>query len=231
MQLLRGELSRLRILTRPRNVRRYLTRHPEPKLHLGCGRQIVAGWLNADKFSPAADIYLDAYQRFPFASDTFVCIYMEHLIEHIRIEKVPGCLTELQRILRPGGLLRLTCPDLELFARMYCAGRDDFFAPILERCAELRVRQPARYWLVRTKGGAFNTRAVHRFYHHRWFYDFETLAACLTEVGFDTVLRQSFRAGLRADAAALDTEARRAESLYLDAVKGAGTPADGALAP
>jgi predicted SAM-dependent methyltransferase len=219
MPLLRGELNRLRLVTRPWVVRRYLRRHADRKLHLGCGRVIVPGWLNADKFAPEADIYLDAYHRLPFPDGVFDCVYMEHLIEHIRIERVPGFLGELARVLRPGGLLRLTCPDLELFARMYCENRAEFFAPILERFAQARPRHPQLHWLVRTKGGAWNTRAVQRFYHHRWFYDFETLAACLSEVGFADVRRQGFGASLREEAGRLDSPQRRPESLYLDAIR------------
>lgn len=219
MSLLKGELNRLRVLTRASVIRRYLAIHPEPKLHLGCGSRLVEGWLNADKFDPRADIYLDVYRRLPFTGNALRAIYMEHLIEHVNTERVQFFLRELHRVLAPGGILRVTCPDLELFARMYCSDDRGFYSALLDRFREQKERAPDKYWLVRTKGGVWNTRAVHRFYHHRWMYDFETLDSCLREVGFSNVMRQEFGRSLLPPEDVLDSETRRVESLYLDAVK------------
>jgi predicted SAM-dependent methyltransferase len=219
MKILRGELNRLRIINRSFVVRRYLKNTPSPKLHLGCGKKIRTGWLNCDKFEPDADIYLNAYTRLPFQTDTFQCIYMEHLIEHIHTDRIPTFLAELHRVLKPEGILRITCPDLELFVRMYHEDDQEFFAPILERFAARRERNLNKYWLVRTRGGAFNTRTVHRFYHHRWMYDFETLDWCLKEIGFREVVKQQFRQSLMDEAEEMDSESHQFETLYVDAVK------------
>ena len=219
MKILRGELNRLRILARPVVVRRYLKNTPLPKLHLGCGKKIRPGWLNCDKFAPDADIYLNAYRKLPFQTDTFHCIYMEHLIEHIHTDKIPSFIFELHRVLKPEGVLRITCPDLELFVRMYYEDNHDFFAPILERFAARREKNLDKHWLVRTKGGAFNTRTVYRFYHHRWMYDFETLDWCLREVGFRDVVRLQFRQSLIDGMEEMDSESHQMETLYVDAVK------------
>jgi predicted SAM-dependent methyltransferase len=219
MTILRGELNRVRIIFRPAVIRRYLRDHSTPKLHLGCGKKIVPGWLNCDKFAPDADIYLNAYRKLPFASGTFHAVYMEHLIEHIHTDRVPSFLSELHRVLMPEGILRITCPDLELFVRMYYEENADFFAPILERFAARREKNLNKHWLVRTKGGAFNTRAVQRFFHHRWMYDFETLDWCLREVGFRNVIRQQYGLGLMVEVADLDTKSHQMETLYVDALK------------
>ncbi len=218
MKILRGELNRLRIFSRALAIRRYLKNNAAPKLHLGCGKKIRSGWLNCDKFAPDANIYLNANRKFPFQTDTFHCIYMEHLIEHVHTDKIPSFLSELYRVLIPEGILRITCPDLELFVRMYHENNEEFFAPILERFAARREGNMNKHWLVRTKGGAFNTRAVHRFFHHRWMYDFETLDWCLREVGFRDVVRQQFRQSL-IEETDLDSESHQMETLYLDAVK------------
>ncbi len=219
MKILRGELNRLRVLSRPLVIRRYLQESSTPKLHLGCGKKIIPGWLNCDKFAPDANIYLNAYRKLPFPTDTFRCIYMEHLIEHIHTDKIPAFLSELFRVLQPDGILRITCPDLELFVQMYYENNEEFFTPILEKFAAKREKNLNKHWLVRTRGGAFNTRSVHRFYHHRWMYDFETLDWCLKEVGFRQVVRQQFQQGLVNEVAILDSDSHKMETLYLDAVK------------
>jgi predicted SAM-dependent methyltransferase len=219
MKLLRGELNRLRIIKRPAAVRRYLKNAPAPKLHLGCGRRIQSGWLNCDKFEPDADVYLNVYRKLPFPPDTFQSIYMEHLIEHIHTDRIPFFLSELYRVLKPDGILRATCPDLELFVRMYYEDNQEFFAPILERFESRRESNLKKHWLVRTKGGAFNTRTVHRFYHHRWMYDFDTLDWCLREVGFREVIKQQYQQSLIEEAEEMDSESHQFETLYVDAVK------------
>lgn len=212
-----GELARLRVLTRPLARRRYLAATDAPKLHLGCGPRRQAGWLNADKFDRRADIYLDAYRRLPFADATFAIVFAEHMIEHLRIDRVPAFLREVHRVLRPGGLFRVSSPDLGLFVAKYAAGEATFFEPILAAVRRKRTSpDDPRYWLVRGPGGAFMSRAY--FHHHRWLYDFDTLAACLHEVGFTTVVRQAYGRSVVAEAA-LDNPERAFESLYVDAVK------------
>lgn len=213
-----SELARLKLLTRPMVRRRYLASTTEPKLHLGCGPRVEPGWLNADKFHRDADIWLNAYRPLPFADATFSIVFAEHMIEHLRIDKVGFFLGEVRRVLKPGGLFRVSCPDLGLFIERYTAGDDGFFAPILSHFeGKLAKTKDPRYWIVRTKGGALMSRAY--FHHHRWMYDFGTLGACLQEVGFSRVVRQTFRQSLVAEAAALDNPEREFESLYVDAVR------------
>jgi hypothetical protein len=53
---------------------------------------------------------------------------------------------------------------------------------------------------------------------HKYAYDEETLLLVLREAGFSNVIRQSFGISLDKDMAP-DSEARKAESLYVEAVK------------
>lgn len=219
MSLFKGELNRLRRLTRFGTVRRYLRTHRSPMLNVGCGPHVRAGWLNADKFNPAADIYLNAYDRFPFRGSTFDVVYSEHMLEHVVLEKVPVFLGEVFRVLKPEGVFRVTTPDLELFVRKYVEDDRAFFEPILRQFDKDRSRRPLRYWLVRGRGGVLMSRAVRPFFHHRWIYDFETLESCLREIGFARVVRKRFGESLAPAAGAMDRQERAFETLYVDAVK------------
>lgn len=216
-----GDLAQVRIVLRPFARRRYFASHPVRKLHLGCGSNIVPGWLNADKFSSRADIYLDAYRRFPFPDRSFRIVYSEHLIEHLRIDRVERYLREVHRVLEDGGLFRFSCPDLEMFAARYVAGDREFFQPVLEHFERKRRTEPHRkYWVLRTTGAAFMSRAMF-FHNHRWMYDFDTLRSCLEEVGFRSVTKQPYRRSVIDEAGAMDGPVREWESLYIDAMKGA----------
>jgi predicted SAM-dependent methyltransferase len=214
-----GDFALVRVLGRPLARRRYFAGHAVRKLHLGCGARIVPGWLNADKFTWSSDIFVDAYRRLPFPDASFRIVYAEHMVEHVRIDRVGSFLREVHRILQDGGLFRLSCPDLELFAARYVAGDQGFFQPILEHYERKQRAKPhPKYWVVRSPGSAFMSRAMH-FHNHRWMYDFETLRSGLGEVGFGRVIKQQYGKSEIDEAGAMDCEDRAWESLYVDAVK------------
>jgi ubiquinone/menaquinone biosynthesis C-methylase UbiE len=88
------------------------------KLHLGCGSNMLAGWLNTDSTpSPIAD-YLDCTARLPFVDGCLAAVFCEHLIEHLEKPGAQFMMREVFRVLRPGGVFRVVTPSLEAFAQM-----------------------------------------------------------------------------------------------------------------
>ena len=225
MRILRGELVRIKAFVRPFALKRYFKNNPEPKLHIGCGSHLKKGWLNADKFNANADIYLNALRRMPFKDNTFKFIHMEHLLEHIQIDRVPIFLSECLRILQPGGCIRIVVPDLDIYVKKYYEGDKEFFQPIIEKFKSNfdkykdRLVNKYKYWLIRTPGAVFISRAVRRFYHHNWMYDFETLRVALEEVGFKKATKQQFQESEFDEFKTMDNPDRLYESLYVEAVK------------
>jgi predicted SAM-dependent methyltransferase len=220
MKVFHGEAVRLKLFARPFAIRKYFKETRGPlQLNLGAGPNRYPGWLTADAFKPEADIYMNACRRWPFADQSFDLLYSEHMLEHIVIDRVPYLLSEAFRILKPGGVFRVTVPDLEIHARNYIAKNDAFFRPIIDKYQARISTQRDKYWLVRSNGGAFMTRAVQRFYRHRWMYDFETLSSCLKEIGFKQCIQQKCGQSLNSAAAAMDRPDRAFETLYIDAVK------------
>lgn len=211
-----GELARVGILWRGARVRRYLRENAEPRLHLGCGRRVLDGWLNADKFAPGADAWVDAARPLPFGDAVFCAVLAEHLVEHLRIERVRAFLGEVRRVLRPGGVARMSCPDLGRYARAYVDGDGAFFEAVRAALAGSRVRRPDLHWVVRGHGGPFVAAIVRDFHHHRWMYDGETLRSCLREVGFEDV--QVLGPG-EGRLGAWDDPGRAFESLYVEATR------------
>lgn len=213
---LHGDLARLRRLTRQRIIRRYLASTDTPSLHIGCGGSIKSGWLNVDRYNAEADTYLDARARFPFEDGSFAYIYTEHMIEHIEIDRVRSFLSESLRVLRPGGLLRITCPDLALYARAYVNADDAFFDRVLQGIEHKRRKRPELAWVVRGNGAAFMTGVVKPFHGHRWMYDFDTLKACLRETGFRGVRKRAFHDVGDRHFENMDNPEREFETLYVE---------------
>lgn len=222
MKILVGEAVRLKAFARPFVVNSYLASNAAPKLHLGCGTNILEGWLNADRFKAEADIYLNVIGKLPFANNTFDVVFSEHMLEHIFIDHIPRLLSEIQRVLKPGGIFRFSVPDLELYAKKYVEKDDAFFKPIIDLYANNQAKShkhKKKHWLVRTNGGAFMSRAVRRFYHHHWMYDFPTFKSCLLEVGFSEVIKQQYGVSRLPFARQIDKPKHQFDSLYIDAIK------------
>jgi SAM-dependent methyltransferase len=75
------------------------------RLHLGCGRTILQGWINLDRSpAPGVDVVADldacADKPLPLETDSLDEILGRHVIEHIR-HTLP-LMQELHRIAKPG---------------------------------------------------------------------------------------------------------------------------------
>lgn len=155
---------------------------------------------------------LDICERLPFADGSVDWVYAEHLIEHVSLSAGTGWLAEVRRILAPGGVLRLTTPDLATYVDGYRDG-EPFFSRHRGRmrAAGLGPPMPARR--------AFMFNQLFYLYGHRWLYDYEELVYALVSAGFsaESVRRCSFREGARPDIADLDRILRNDESIYVEA--------------
>ncbi|MFC0530802.1 class I SAM-dependent methyltransferase [Phytohabitans kaempferiae] len=154
---------------------------------------------------------LDITTTLPFADGSVDWVYAEHLIEHVSLGAGIAWLAEVRRILAPGGLLRVTTPDLATYVEGYRAG-EAFFARHRKRmrAAGLGPPMPARR--------AFMFNQMFYLYGHRWIYDLDELRHALEAAGFDpaAVRRCAFREGVRPDVADLDRVLRNDESLYVE---------------
>lgn len=95
----------------------------QTKLHLACGRNVLEGWANIDLTGDAQVTGWDLTERLPVESETVDFIFCEHFIEHITLEQANALLSDCYRILRPGGVFRLSTPNLRKLVDEYLAGR------------------------------------------------------------------------------------------------------------
>lgn len=136
------------------------------KLHIGCGKNYIEGWINADLKSKAADIEFDAREKLPYEDNTVSYIFNEHFIEHITQAEGFYFLSECYRILKPKGILRISTPNLWHCVEIYTRGH------IHESWADT----PCEFL-----NGAM------RKWGHQFVYDSNQLASALVKVGFKNV--------------------------------------------
>jgi len=101
------------------------------RLNLGSGTTPIPGFINVDALddAPGVDVVADISQRLPFDDGAVDLVYASHLLEHFPTDQVPELLAEWRRVLRPGGVLLVAVPDLEVIARTLVAKREGWFTP------------------------------------------------------------------------------------------------------
>jgi predicted SAM-dependent methyltransferase len=100
-------------------IENYLKKNAIKKLQIGCGKNILEGWLNTDLNYSENIAYLDAGTVFPIESNALDCIYSEHLFEHLTVSQQINMLNEGMRVLKKGGVMRIAMPNLEFLYNIY----------------------------------------------------------------------------------------------------------------
>ena len=77
------------------------------KLHAGCGRKKLAGFVNLDADARVRpDVVADINGRLPCRDDAFEYVFCDNVLEHLRVEGI----LELHRVLQSGGILEAVVP-------------------------------------------------------------------------------------------------------------------------
>jgi predicted SAM-dependent methyltransferase len=157
------------------------------RLHIG-GWDVRPGWKIMDiQARPGTDYIGHATDLSAFATGSVAEIYASHIYEHLDYtSEVDRALAEACRVLKPGGLIRIGVPDMEVLARLLL---DKKLPPV------------AHYSVMRMM---FGGQADAHDYHKVGF-TFEILKEFLNRAGFRGVQRvRSF--GLFNDSTTLNIE-------------------------
>ena len=158
------------------------------KLNLGCGDKILPGYINVDVAASRAgkrpDVLCDLHALTPFEDNSAEEILSVHVVEHFWRWEVVGVLKEWIRVLKPGGLMILECPNLKSACEMFLSDPD------------LHARQ-----------GPEGQRTMWVFYGdpswrdplmvHRWGYTPQSLAAVMEEAGLVRIRQEPAQFKLR----------------------------------
>ena len=141
------------------------------KLHLGCGRRHIPGYVHIDVVDYPHVDHVSSIDNLSFLQDGSVeLIYNCHVLEHFKRREVNRVLREWYRVLAPGGLLRVSVPDFAALCEVYVRSRD----------------------LGLVIGPIFG-RQDYLYNIHYNLFDFDTLKAQLEQAGFSQVRRYDWR--------------------------------------
>ena len=93
------------------------------KLHLGCGKRNIPGFVHIDAVDYPHVDHVSTIDNMSFIPDSSVdLIYNCHVLEHFKRKDVERVLREWCRVLKPGGVLRISVPDFAKLCEVYQRG-------------------------------------------------------------------------------------------------------------
>jgi predicted SAM-dependent methyltransferase len=187
-------------------LRRSLPVHA--KVQLGCGKRHIEGWVNVDRSrNVRPDLRIDLRGGFPAPAESVVCIFSEHLFEHLSLEDGRRVFGDCHTALEPGGVIRVAMPDLRYIAERYLDGRyQESIAEVENDAAFNAIDSPARLLNVAL-----------RAWGHVYVYDADELCLRLRQAGFSKVERQE--TGVSSHPALVGRERRPESRLVVEATK------------
>ena len=152
--------------------------------------------------------FADATKSIPLQTSSIDCIYTSHMVEHLSQKGVRSFLSEVKRVLKVGGVVRIAVPDLRIAVDDYLETNDAdaFMRGILVQAPEINT--------LKQKINLF----VSGYRHHQWMYDGASLSKLLIEMGFSSVeICKDGKTNI-IDADGLNLHEREKKSVYVEGI-------------
>ena len=175
------------------------------RLNWGCGSWTESGWINSDiQEGPGIDISCDIREGLPLDTDYLDYAVSIHSLPEVPYPELVPALQELRRMLKPGGVLRVSLPDLDKGIAAYQSNNRDYFLIPDEE--------------VKSIGSKLIVQLLWYGYSRTLFtHDF--IEELLYKAGFSSVSRCSYKVTHSAYPGIVELDNREEESLFVEAVK------------
>ncbi len=130
----------------------------------------------------------------PFTDNSVDYLYSSQTLEHFYSDQAEKFIQESYRVLKPGGLIRLTIPDLDYIITLFNNGD---------------LKKALSYF--------YSPSTYDLFSRHKYLYNFDLLKELLEKYGFTEVKRYDIGIGQTPDIENLDN--RPEDTLYAEARK------------
>ena len=127
-------------------------------------------------------LYHDLSHSLPISENSVNFIYSSHFFEHLFKDDAAALLKSCARALKPGGIIRISIPDLAYAVSLYSLGRTSVMLD--------------DYFFVEGKGSYLA--------RHKYMYDFAMIKKALEQAGFTNVIRCEYQQGKSPDIKDLD---------------------------
>lgn len=94
-------------------------------INIGCGNNFHTDWVNMDfAINSKYVIQYDITKGIPYYDNFFDVVYNSHVLEHLKKIEAFQFIKECHRVLKPGGIIRVVVPDLEVITKEYIRNLD-----------------------------------------------------------------------------------------------------------
>ena len=152
----------------------------EVKLHLGCGKRHLDGYIHIDLDTHPHIDYAQDIRELPMIMDETVdLIYSCGAIQYFDRDEVKIVLKEWRRVLKKDGILRLSVPDFESIVKVYLQNGKNLdtrgiLGPLFGK------------WLIKLDSSE-------RYIYQTTTYDYKSMRTLLNDCGFKCVKRYDWR--------------------------------------
>ena len=141
------------------------------KIHLGCGKVYIPGFIHIDIMDFKHVDYKRSIDDLSiFKDQTVDLVYACHVLEHFKRAKIKKVLREWYRVIKKGGILRLSVPGFEEMVKIY-----------------------QKYNDINLILGPLVGGQTYLYNFHYMVFDFKSIEKLLKEVGFKKVKRYDWR--------------------------------------
>ncbi len=143
------------------------------KVHIGCGANVLPNWDNLDMEATGATKWC-CPDPLPYADNSVDAIYSQHFWEHVPLDQGEFLLRECARVLKPGGVIRISTPDLKVLVLMYNTKNIRYASVVgfMPNSPADLLNQGMRLW------------------GHQYIYDEEELTRLFKDAGFNPTRRK-----------------------------------------
>ncbi len=152
------------------------------KIHVGCGARIEREWHNIDmdisshSLAPSEIVVkeVDVRKVLPYSDGSVDLIYSEHFVEHLTRDEGQSFFNECARVMKAGGAIRISTPDLATVVDAYQHGDLGRWRKVgyLPTSPARMVNEALTLW------------------GHRFTYDLAEIVTALEASGFHNVARR-----------------------------------------
>lgn len=163
----------------------YVISNHADKLNLGCGRNIMPGWINADLTAHVPEVFtMDATRPFPFLDNSFDYVFSEHMFEHLDLCGQQNMMRECHRVLRPGGILRLAMPNFDFLIDLVNNPNSEINNRYLDWSYQLFIQDKLEYEVDREDYPIYVVNNFMRDWGHQFIHTSGTLLKMGKSFGF-----------------------------------------------
>lgn len=137
---------------------------------MGCGNVLLLGFINMDIRDEVSPDKVSLVYPVDYDESTFDMVYASHILEHFPRKQTLNVLQEWVRILKRGGILRLSVPNFEALINIYKRTKD------LDQII-----------------GPLYGKQNYRYNYHNTVFDLKTLKGLMEKAGLTAVHWWDFR--------------------------------------